>query len=188
MLAPWRRDSAGYLDNAIKADHPNRTRIMSCKLGWTHAMSAARNISRNAETLLRSTALTLLVIVAGCVDQTDFNVFNSKVVLHHLRVRARDGSVIWEISQPKAPIAVGRVAYGSVPAGFVQLTSVARPRPLIRGETLTVMLVTANTVICVHGHALNSRSFVQDVYETIPSIAQTAKGKAELDRIEQCNP
>jgi len=138
--------------------------------------------------MLRRTALTLVVIVAGCVDQTDFNVFNSKVFLHHLRVRAGDGSVLWEISQPKAPIAVGRVAYGSEPAGFVQLTPVARPRPLIRGETLTVMLVTANTVICVHAHALNSRSFVQDVYETIPSIAQTAKAKAALDRIAQCNP
>lgn len=131
--------------------------------------------------------LIAILLVLGCTDHTNFNVFRTAVPLERLRVRGVDGSVFWDIQSSQGRTKAYVITYGQVPPGFIQLLpKSAPPRALQRHQQITIMVLVDDTAACVHAHALDARSFAQDGYETIAIPPRSSAAAAKVERIIDC--
>lgn len=119
-------------------------------------------------------------------DPQELNKAYEAIELQYLRVRASDGTVLWQIRSASGKNRVEHVRYGTVPVGFVQEIPAGKPRSIRDGELLVVLAATRSGYLCSQGYGVSPGGLRQETYTSIPNTGTNAEWRDAVRDIERC--
>jgi hypothetical protein len=121
----------------------------------------------------------------GCVDETNF-LTTDRAPVKVFIVFDSQLKPLWKLSS-SGSVSAKKVRYGVVPPGFVQEVPArgARPRPLVTGEEIVVVVVSPTDAFRHEGMATGPAKFLGGYWEAAPLRERTLERALRGEKITE---
>ncbi|MCM2313565.1 MAG: hypothetical protein NDJ92_00245 [Thermoanaerobaculia bacterium] len=114
--------------------------------------------------------LVAILLISACHDKQNVLTVSEPTAVVDFCVLDSSGSTLWQVAPEGAPVAMERIDYGVVPAGYTQKvpSEGLPPRQFVKGEKLSMELETPAYFLTHEGYAEGPKSFLGGDYHYRP--------------------